>query len=98
MKASLVLTCVIVCVASVAACFYETPHNVPTSSSVYSYNCAGSFNRGASWQSQKITSAVPVGYDAVTADFLLHSDGFFSAYEISSSGKRSVVGRSGDAN
>jgi hypothetical protein len=82
----------------VAACFYETPHNQPTSSSVYSYNCAGSFNHGASWQQQRIAASVPAGYDAVTADFLLHTDGFFSAYEISSSGRRFVVGRSGDAN
>ena len=82
----------------VATCFYETPHNQPTSSSVYSYNCAGSFNHGASWQQQRIASSVPVGFDALTADFLLHNDGFFSAYEISSNGKRSVVGRSGDAN
>jgi hypothetical protein len=82
----------------VAACFYETPHNQPTSSSVYSYNCAGSSNHGASWQQQRIAASVPVGFDALTADFLLHNDGFFSAYEISSNGTRSVVGRSGDAN
>jgi hypothetical protein len=82
----------------VAACFYDTPHNQPTSSSVYSYNCAGSFNHGASWQQQRIAASVPAGFDAVTADFLLHNDGFFSAYEISSSVKRSVVGRGGDAN
>jgi hypothetical protein len=82
----------------VADCFYQTPHNTPTSSSVYSYTCAGSFNRGASWQQQSIAASVPPGFDAVTADFLLRTDGFFSAYEISSGGKRSVVGRTGDAN
>ena len=81
-----------------AACFYETPHNQPTSSSVYSYNCAASFNRGANWQQAPIAASVPAGYDALTADFLLHSDGFFSAYELSANGKRFVVGRSGDAN
>jgi hypothetical protein len=82
----------------VADCFYETPHNAPTSSSVYSYNCAGSFNHGASWQQQSIAASVPPGFDAATTDFLLHIDGFFSPYEISSSGNRSVVGRTGDAN
>jgi len=82
----------------VAACFYETPHNQPTSSSVYSYNCAASFNHAATWQEQRIAASVPVGYDALSTDFLLHNDGFFSAFEISSSGKRFVVGRQGDAN
>jgi hypothetical protein len=82
----------------VAACFYATPHNQPTSTSVYSYNCAASFNRGASWQQAQIVASAPAGYDALTADFLLHNDGFFSAYELSSSGKRFVVGRTGDAN
>ena len=82
----------------VAACFYETPRNQPGSSSVYSYHCGASSNHGATWQEQSIANSVPVGLNALTSDFLLHNDGFFSAYETFSSGKRYVMGRSGDAN
>src|SRR6267154_2771884 len=65
----------------VAACYYETPTNSPTSSSVYSYNCKLSFNHAATWQSQRVLSSVPVGLDALTSDFLLSADGFFTAFE-----------------
>jgi len=82
----------------VAACFYETPHNQPSHTSVYSYNCGASFNHGATWQAHSIANSVPVGYGALTVDFLLLNDGFFGAYAILSGGKRSVVGKTGDAN
>ena len=80
----------------VAACYYETPTNSPTSSSAYSYNCNLSFNHTASWQSQHVLSPVPVGFDALTSDFLLSADGFFTAFELDHSGVRWVVGRRAD--
>jgi hypothetical protein len=80
----------------VVDCFYATPTNSPTSSSVHSYNCATSFNRAASWTAQRLVSSAPVGYDAVTGDFLLHTDGFFTAFELTSSGQRHVVGEKSD--
>lgn len=80
----------------VAACYYETPTNSPTSSSAYSYNCNLSFNHAASWQSQHVLSPVPVGFDGLTSDFLLSADGFFTAFELDHSGSRWVVGRKAD--
>jgi hypothetical protein len=81
----------------VVDCYYSTANNLPTSSSVYSYKCAESFNRGASWAVQGLTISAPVGYDAVTNDFLLHNDGFFTALEMPASGQRHVVGEKSDA-
>ena len=81
----------------VAACYYETPTNSPTSSSAYSYNCKLSFNHAATWQPQRVLSSVPVGYDALTSDFLLSADGFFTAFELDHR-TRWVVGRKADAN
>ena len=80
----------------VSACFYQTPHNAPNSSSVYSYDCAMSFNRAATWQTRQVVSSAPLGYDAVTSDFLLHNEGFFTAFELQASGKRHVVGQKFD--
>jgi hypothetical protein len=80
----------------VAACFYQTPHNAPTSSSVYSYDCAMSFNHAATWQTRQVVSSAPVAYDAITSDFLLHNEGFFTAFELQASGKRHVVGQKFD--
>jgi hypothetical protein len=77
-------------------CFYTTPTNTPTSSSVYSYACAMSFNHAATWQTHGVVSAAPSGYDAVTADFLLQNDGFFTAFEQNVNGTTSVFGQSAD--
>lgn len=83
--------------AQVAACFYETPGNSPSSSSVYSYNCATSFNKAASWTVQRLASSAPIGFDAVTGDFLLQNDGFFTSFELQNgSGQRRVFGQSAD--
>ena len=82
----------------VAACFYDTPTNSPTSSSVYSYNCATSFNNAATWQVQRVVSSAPVGFDAVITDFLTHHDGFFTAFELQTNGQRHVAGELGDIN
>jgi hypothetical protein len=82
----------------VVDCFYTTPTNSPTSSSVYSYNCATSFNHAASWATQRLASSAPVGLDAVTSDFLLRNDGFFTAFELTSAGQRHVVGEKSDLN
>jgi hypothetical protein len=79
----------------VADCFYETSNNTPTSSSVYSYSCATSFTYAATWQTQQLVSAAPVGLDAVTSDFLSLNDGFFTAYETQTT-QRLVVGRKAD--
>jgi hypothetical protein len=80
----------------VVDCYYSTANNHPTSSSVYSYNCAESFNHAASWVAQRLVTSAPVGYDAVTGDFLLHNDGFFTAFELQASGQRHVVGEKAD--
>ena len=82
----------------VAACYYQTPGNAPTSSSVYSFNCATSFNHGASWTPRLVKSNVPVGYDAVTSDFLLHNDGFITVFEQQVNGTRNVVGQKFETN
>src|SRR4029077_5675689 len=80
----------------VGDCYYSTPTNPPSSSSLYSYKCAESFNRAASWAVQGLTISAPVGYDAVSSDFLLHNDGFFTALEMPPSGQRHVVGEKSD--
>jgi hypothetical protein len=81
----------------VADCYYVTATNTPTSSSNYFYNCLTSFNHAATWAGyQKLVASAPAGYDAVTSDFLLHSDGFFTAFELTSAGQRHVVGESAD--
>lgn len=82
----------------VAVCFYNTPTNSPASSSVYSYNCATSFNHAASWTVALVKSGVPVGYDAVTSDFSLHNDGFITTFEVQVNGTRSVVGQKFETN
>jgi len=80
----------------VSACFYQTPHNTPTSSSAYSYDCAMSFTHAATWQTRRVVSSAPVGYDALTSDFFLHNDGFFTAFELQASGKRHVISQKFD--
>ena len=75
---------------------HSTPSNHPANSSVYSYNCATSFNHATSWTAQRLVNSAPVGYDAVTSDFLLHGDGFFTAFELQASGQRHVVGEKSD--
>jgi hypothetical protein len=82
----------------VAACFYDTPTNSPTSSSVYSYNCATSFNNAATWQVGRVMNSAPVGFDAATSDFLTHHDGFFTAFELQANGVRHVAGEFADIN
>jgi len=82
----------------VAACFYETSSNQPTSSSIYIYRCANSSNHAATWQLQPVAFSVPVGYDSLTTDFLTHHDGFFTAFEVQASGQRRVVGQFSDIN
>lgn len=82
----------------VQVCFYDTGSNAPTSSSVYSYNCATSSNYAATWQIQRLVSSAPVGSDAVTSDFLTHHDGFFTAFELQTNGTRRVVGQFADIN
>jgi hypothetical protein len=46
--------------------------------------------------SQRLANSAPVGFDAVTSDFLLHNDGFFTAFELQSSGHRYVFGEKSD--
>jgi hypothetical protein len=82
----------------VAVCFYNTPTNSPASSSVYSYNCATSFNHAASFTTRVVKSGVPVGYDSVTSDFLLHNDGFVTTFEQQVNGTRNVVGQKFETN
>jgi hypothetical protein len=82
----------------VQICYYNTPTNTPTSTSLYSYNCATSFNHAATWQLQRVANSAPAGYDAVTSDFLTHHDGFFNAFELQSSSGRSVFGQFSDIN
>lgn len=79
-------------------CYYNTPTNTPTSTSVYSYNCATSFNHAATWQLQRVANSAPVGYDAVTSDFLTHHDGFFNAFELQTNGVSHVAGQFSDIN
>jgi hypothetical protein len=81
----------------VANCYYVTGTNTPTSSSNYFYNCLTSFNHAATWTGyQKLVSSAPAGYDSLTSDFLLGSDGFFTAFEVPTSGQRHVVGAKAD--
>jgi len=80
----------------VQACFYETPSNQPSSSSVYSYNCDVSRNRATTWRTRQMASGVPPGYDSLTSDFQLLNDGFFTAFELTSGGQRHVVGEKAD--
>lgn len=78
-------------------CFYDTGSNAPTSSSVYSYNCATSFNYTATWQNHRVVSSAPAGFNALTADFLRHHDGFFTAFELqNSAGQKHVAGQTSD--
>ncbi len=81
----------------VATCYYVTGTNTPTSSSNYFYNCLTSFNHAATWTAyQKLVTSAPPGFDALTSDFLLHNDGFFTAFEVSASGQSHVVGAKSD--
>jgi hypothetical protein len=82
----------------VQACFYNAATNTPTTSTAYSYNCATSINHAATWQTQKLVNSAPAGYDAVTSDFLTHHDGFFTPYELQTSGQKHVVGQFSDIN
>lgn len=82
----------------VQICYYNTTTNTPTSNSVYSYNCATSFNHAATWQLQRVADSAPVGYDAVTSDFLTHHDGFFNAFELQTNGVRHIAGQFSDIN
>jgi hypothetical protein len=82
----------------VAACFYDTPHDQPTSTSTYMYRCASSATHAATWQLQPVATPVPVGYDAITTDFLTHHDGFFTVFEFQANGTRRVVGQFSDIN
>jgi hypothetical protein len=82
----------------VAACYYVTGTNTPTNSSNYFYNCLTSFNHAATWASyQKLATLAPPGLDALTSDFLLTNDGFFTAFETpNSTGQNRVVGSKSD--
>ena len=81
----------------VATCYYVTGTNTPTSSSNYFYNCLTSFNHGTTWTSyQKLASSAPPGFDALTSDFLLTNDGFFTAFELPGSTTRKLVGSRSD--
>jgi len=83
----------------VVDCYYVTGSNTPTSSSGYFYNCLTSFNHGATWTGyQKLVTSAAPGYDSLTSDFLLGSDGFFTAFEVPASGQRHVVGAKADPN
>jgi hypothetical protein len=82
----------------VQICYYNTPTNTPTSTSLYSYNCATSFNHAATWQLQRVANSAPVGFDAMTPDFLTHHDGFFNAFELQANGTSRVVGQFSDIN
>jgi hypothetical protein len=81
----------------VATCYYVTGTNTPTSSSNYFYNCLTSFNHAATWASyQKLVTSAPPGFDALTSDFLLQNDGFFTAFELPGSTTRKLVGARSD--
>jgi len=81
----------------VADCYYVTGTNTPTSSSTYFYNCLTSFNHAATWAGyQKLVPVAPPGFDALTSDFLLQTDGFFTSFELQPSGQKHVVGESAD--
>jgi hypothetical protein len=81
----------------VATCYYVTGTNTPTSGSSYFYNCLTSFNHAATWAGyQKLAPVAPPGFDALTSDFLLRNDGFFTAFELSSGGQRHVIGETAD--
>ena len=83
----------------VQVCYYNTTTNTPTSSSIYSYNCATSSNHAATWPLQRVANSAPAGYNAVTSDFLTHHDGFFTAFELqASSGQRHVAAQESDLN
>jgi len=79
-------------------CFYNTGTSTPSSSSVYSYNCATSFNYAATWQLLRIENSAPVGSNALADDFLRHHDGFFTAFEVHASGQTHVVSKQSDLN
>jgi len=81
----------------VATCYYVTGTNTPTSSSNYFYNCLTSFNHAATWASyQKLATSAPPGFAALTSDFLLQNDGFFTAFELPGSTQRKLVAASSD--
>ena len=79
-------------------CFYNTGTSTPSSSSIYSYNCATSFNYTATWQLQQIVNSAPPASDALAVDFLRHHDGFFTAFEVQASGQTHVAGKQSDLN
>jgi hypothetical protein len=82
----------------VAVCFYSTGSNTPTSSSIYSYNCGTSFNHATTWLYQRVERSAPVGYNALTSDFLLHNDGFLTTFEVQTNGTRTVLGQKFETN
>src|SRR5882762_5550658 len=83
----------------VADCYYVTGTNTPPSSSTYFYNCLTyfyncltSFNHSATWAGyQKLVPVAPPGFGALTSDFLLLNDGFFTAFELTTGGQRHVA-------
>ena len=82
----------------VAACYYVTGTNTPTSSSTYFYNCLTSINHTATWASyQKLAVSAPPGFNALTSDFLLQNDGFVTPFELpGTSTTRRLVGSTSD--
>jgi hypothetical protein len=83
----------------VADCYYVASTNTPTSTTKYFYNCLTSFNHAATWAGyQKLVPVAPPGFGALTSDFLLKKDGFFTAFELTSAGQRHVVGEKSDLN
>lgn len=81
----------------VATCYYVTGTNTPTSMNTYFYNCLTSINHAATWGSyQKLVTSAPPGFDALTSDFLLGNDGFFTAFELPGSTTRKLVGSTSD--
>ena len=81
----------------VATCYYVASTNTPTSTTNYFYNCLTSFNHAATWAGyQKLVTSAPPGFDALTSDFLLHNDGFLTAFELQASGQRHVVAETAD--
>ena len=83
----------------VVDCYYVASTNTPTSSTNYFYNCLTSFNHAATWAGyQKLVPVAPPGFGALTSDFLLQNDGFFTAFEVTSNGQRVVVGEKSDLN
>jgi hypothetical protein len=89
----------------VGVCYYDRRRN-PANDVIDRY-CATSQNRGGSWSEQRVSTGnwTPVhaaddfinssyigDYDAVSSDFLLQNQGFFSSFEVQTNGNPDVVG------